>query len=416
LFYKALFTFTKKFEPVALDLFLSKTSHILKNPFTLKPAIQSKLPNIGTTIFTLMSSLAAEHQAINLGQGYPDFMMSEALIELVNAAMKKGHNQYTHMNGLALLRERLAEKIENLYAARINAETDITITPGGTYAIYTALTTVLQPGDEVIVFEPAYDSYIPNIEINGAVPVLIPLIYPDYIIDWNLVKQKISPKTKMIMLNTPHNPTGSILGRADIEQLRSIVRNTGLFILSDEVYEHLIFDNRQHESMLRYPDLLERSFVCFSFGKTYHCTGWKLGYCVAPPAMMKEFRKVHQFNCFSCHSPVQFALAEYLLQKDPYLELGRQLQKKRDYFQQLMQQTKFKALPSYGSYFQLYSYAGITDERDSDLATRLTKDYGVAAIPTSAFYTNSKDDKVLRFCFVKKEATLEEAVNRLIKL
>jgi methionine transaminase len=320
------------------------------------------------------------------------------------------------MNGLVLLRERISEKMENLYSARVNPEKEITITPGGTYAIYTALTTVLQPGDEVIVFEPAYDSYIPNIEINRAVPVLIPLIYPRYAIDWNLVKQKISAKTKMIMLNSPHNPTGSILGKDDIEQLRNIVKDTGIFILSDEVYEHLIFDNKTHESMLRYPDLLERSFVCFSFGKTYHCTGWKLGYCVAPAAMMKEFRKVHQFNCFSCNSPVQFALAEYIQQKEAYLQLGSQLQQKRDYFQQLMLQTKFKALPSYGSYFQLYSYEGITEEREKDFATRLTKNYGVATIPTSVFYQNGKDDKVLRFCFVKKEQTVEEAVNRLIKL
>jgi methionine aminotransferase len=303
-----------------------------------------------------------------------------------------------------------------LYAAKVNPETEITITPGGTYAIYTALTTVLQPGDEVIVFEPAYDSYIPNIEINGAVPVLIPLTYPAYAINWNLVRERISSKTKMIILNTPHNPTGSVIGSNDIEQLRSIVKDTGIFILSDEVYEHLIFEGKKHESMLRYPDLLARSFVCFSFGKTYHCTGWKMGYCVAPAAMMKEFRKVHQFNCFSCDSPVQHALAEYILQKDAYLQLGSQLQQKRDYFQQLMQQTKFMALPSYGSYFQLYSYTGITDENDAEFAIRLTKEYGVAAIPTSAFYVNSKDDKVLRFCFVKKEATLEAAVNRLIKL
>jgi methionine aminotransferase len=298
----------------------------------------------------------------------------------------------------------------------VNPETEITITPGGTYAIYTALTTALQPGDEVIVFEPAYDSYIPNIEINGALPVLISLTYPDYAINWNLVREKISSKTKMIILNTPHNPTGSVIGSNDIEQLRSIVKDTGIFILSDEVYEHLIFDDKKHESMLRYPDLLARSFVCFSFGKTYHCTGWKMGYCVAPAAMMKEFRKVHQFNCFSCHSPVQHALAEYILQKDAYLQLGRQLQQKRDYFQQLMLQTKFKALPSYGSYFQLYSYTDITNENDADFAIRLTKEYGVAAIPTSAFYTNGKDDKVLRFCFVKKESTLEAAVNRLVKL
>jgi methionine aminotransferase len=363
-----------------------------------------------------MSSLAAKHQAINLGQGFPDFMMSEELIALVNAAMQKGHNQYAHMNGLVELREQLAEKAENLYAARLNPETDITITPGGTYAIFTALTTVLQPGDEVIVFEPAYDSYIPTIEINGAIPILIPLTYPGYSIDWEMVRKKISPRTKMIMLNSPHNPTGSILGKADIEQLQSIVKDTGIFILSDEVYEHLIYDNKQHESMLRYPDLLERSFVCFSFGKTYHCTGWKLGYCIAPAALMKEFRKVHQFNCFSCNTPVQYALAGYLQQKEPYLQLGQQLQQKRDYFQQLMSQTKFKALPTYGSYFQLYSYKGITEETEKDFAIRLTTEYKVASIPASAFYVNSKDNHVLRFCFVKNKATLETAVNRLLKL
>lgn len=362
-----------------------------------------------------MSVLAAEHKAINLGQGYPDFMMNTELIALVNEAMQTGNNQYVHMNGLLLLRERLAEKMECLYNANVNPDTEITITPGGTYAIYTALTTVLQPGDEVIVFEPAYDSYIPNIIINGAIPVLIPLTYPDYAIDWELVKTKITSKTKMIMLNTPHNPTGSVLSSFDIEQLHSIVKDTGIFILSDEVYEHLIFDNKQHESMLRYPDLRQRSFVCFSFGKTYHCTGWKLGYCVAPAALMKEFRKVHQFNCFSCNSPVQVALATFIQQKEVYLQLGNELQKKRDYFQLLMQQTKFTALPSYGSYFQLYSYAGISNEKEKDLAIRITKEFGVATIPVSVFYNREKDDKVLRFCFVKKESTLEEAVNRLMK-
>jgi methionine aminotransferase len=342
--------------------------------------------------------------------------MSEALIALVNQAMKNGHNQYVHMNGLPALREVLAEKISELYSNNINPETEITITPGGTYAIYTALTTILQPGDEVIVFEPAYDSYIPNIEINGAVPILIPLVYPDYKIDWELVKQKITHKTKLIMLNTPHNPTGAVLSADDIAQLQNIVKGTGIFILSDEVYEHLIFDGKKHESMLRYPDLYERSFVCFSFGKVYHCTGWKLGYCVAPPSLMKEFRKVHQFNCFTCNSSVQVALAEFLKQKENYLQLGAFLQQKRDHLKNLMQQTKFKALPSYGSYFQLYSYSDITDESEKDFAIRLTKEYGVATIPTSAFYKNGEDNKVLRFCFSKKENTLEEAANRLMKL
>ena len=382
----------------------------------MNPHIKSKLPNVGTTIFTTMSALAQAHNAINLGQGFPDFNMSEALIELVNKAMQKGHNQYTHMSGLPLLRERIAEKVEMLYQANINPDTEITITPGGTYAIYTALTTVLQPGDEVIVFEPAYDSYIPNIEINGAIPVLIPLIHPDYKIDWQLVKEKISSKTKMIMLNTPHNPTGSVISKEDIEQLRNIVKDTGIFILSDEVYEHLIFDNKIHESILRYPDLYERSFVCFSFGKTYHCTGWKMGYCIAPPILTKEFRKVHQFNNFSCHSPSQFALAEFLQQKENYLQVGNFLQQKRDYFQGLMQQTKFKALPSYGTYFQLYNYDAISTENEKDFAIRLVKEYGVAAIPVAAFYQKENNHSVVRFCFAKKESTLEEAVNRLIKL
>ncbi|CAN5539570.1 pyridoxal phosphate-dependent aminotransferase [soil metagenome] len=379
------------------------------------PTIHSKLPRVGTTIFTLMSVLAAENKAINLGQGFPDFMMNPDLIALVNKSMQDGNNQYVHMNGLLLLREKLAEKMSDLYAASIHPDTEITITPGGTYAIYTALTTVLRPGDEVIVFEPAYDSYIPNITINGAVPVLIPLTFPSYGINWQLVKESITAKTKMIVLNSPNNPTGSVLSSFDIEQLRSIVKDTGIFILSDEVYEHLIFDDLRHESMLRYPDLLERSFVCFSFGKTYHCTGWKLGYCVAPVGLMKEFRKVHQFNCFSCHSPVQFALADFLEQKEEYLQLGKIIQGKRDYFQSLMQQTKFKPLPSHGSYFQLYSYGELSNENDMDLAVRITKQYGVATIPVSAFYTEQKDDRVIRFCFAKKETTLYEAVNRLAK-
>jgi methionine transaminase len=382
----------------------------------VKPSIKSKLPNVGTTIFTTMSALAAKHNAINLGQGFPDFMMSEELINLVNRAMQQGHNQYTHMCGLPLLRERIAEKAANLYNASINPDTEITITPGGTYAIFTALTTVLQPGDEVIVFEPAYDSYIPNIEINGAIPVLIPLRFPDYTIDWMLVKQKITPKTRMIIVNSPHNPTGSVLNSDDIEQLKTITNNTGIFILSDEVYEHLIFDGKQHESLLRYPELMQRSFVCFSFGKTYHCTGWKMGYCIAPSALMTEYRKVHQFNCFSCSSPVQVALADFIQKKQQYLELGNQIQQKRDHFQQLMANTKFKAIPSYGSYFQLYSYSDLSNESEKDFAIRLTKEVGVTAIPASVFYKDRTDNKVLRFCFAKKESTLDEAVNRLMKI
>jgi len=378
--------------------------------------INSKLPDTGTTIFTVMSSLAAELGAINLGQGFPDFQMSEELISLVDQAMEKGFNQYVPMQGYLPLREIISEKIQFLYNTTINAESQITVTPGGTYAIYTALTTVLQPGDEVIVFEPAYDSYIPNIVINNAKPVLINLRFPEYRIDWEEVRKKITSKTRMIMLNSPHNPTGNVLRKEDIDQLRSIVAGTDIFILSDEVYEHLIFDDLPHQSMLRYPDLLERSFVCFSFGKIYHCTGWKLGYCITTPDLTKEFRKVHQFNCFSCHSPSQVALSGFLKNKDSYLSLGKFMQAKRDHFQKLMASTKFIPLPSYGSYFQIYKYDRISDETDTDFAIRITKEYGVASIPVSVFYKSGKDDKVVRFCFCKKEETLEKAVERLVKI
>ena len=378
--------------------------------------IQSKLPSVGTTIFTVMSSLATKHHAVNLGQGFPDFSMNETLVGLLNKAMQQGHNQYVHMCGLPALRESLAEKCNSLYASTVNPDTDITITPGGTYAIYTAFTTILQPGDEVILFEPAYDSYIPNIEINGAIAIPVALTFPGYKINWPEVKSKISTKTKAIIINTPHNPTGSVLDENDIEQLRSIVKDTGIIIISDEVYEHLIFDDKSHLSILRYPDLAARSFVCFSFGKVYHCTGWKLGYCIAPEPLMKEFRKVHQFNCFTCNSPAQYALAEFLKEKEQYMQLGKFLQQKRDHFQHCMEQTKFIALPSYGSYFQLYSYKEMSDQSENDFAVRLTKEAGVATIPVSAFYKNAIDNKVLRFCFAKKESTLEEAANRLVKI
>jgi methionine aminotransferase len=377
------------------------------------PSIISKLPEVGTTIFTVMSSLAKEHNAVNLGQGFPDFDMNEELIAKVNEAMQKGYNQYTHMNGYLPLREVLAEKIANLYGSNIHADTEITITPGGTYAIYTALTSVLQPGDEVIIFQPGYDSYIPNVLVNDATPVLIPLQYPNYSINWDAVRKAITPRTRMIMLNSPHNPTGAILRQQDIEALRTLVTGTDIFILSDEVYEHIIFDALPHQSMLRYPDLLERSFVCFSFGKIYHCTGWKIGYCVAPAAVMTEFRKVHQFNCFSTDTPKQVALASFLKQKDQYEFLGALIQQKRDYFLRLMKDTKFNMHQSHGSYFILGSYGHFSDEAEKDIAIRITKDYGVATIPVSAFYRTPTDNKVLRFCFCKKKETLEKAVERL---
>ncbi len=375
--------------------------------------IPSKLPDVGTTIFTVMSQLAVELGAVNLGQGFPDFPMSEELTGLVSKAMRDGYNQYTHMNGFPLLRERLAEKAVGLYGTPIDPDSSITITPGGTYAIYTALTTVLHPGDEVIVFEPAYDSYIPNIEINGAIPVRISLRYPDYSIPWDEVRGKITPRTRMIMINSPHNPTGSVLREADIIELKRVVSETDILILSDEVYEHLIFDDMPHLSMLRYPELLERSFVCFSFGKTYHCTGWKLGYCIAPPMMMKEFRKVHQFNGFSCDTPKQVAIAGYLKEEEAWLSLSSFMQQKRDFFRELMSRTPFQCIPSHGSYFECYGYGHFSREPDKDFAVRLTREYGIATIPVSAFYKNGDDHKVLRFCFAKKEETLAQAVQKL---
>jgi len=371
---------------------------------------------VGTTIFTIMSGLATEYKAVNLGQGFPDFPMSPELISLVNEAMKNNFNQYPPMPGWLPLREAIAEKVEFLYQTKINPNTEITITPGGTYAIYSAFTTILQPGDEVIVFEPAYDCYIPNIEINGAKAVTINLVYPDYHIDWAAVQNAITPKTKAIIINSPHNPTGSVIGEEDIKQLRKIVAGTNIFIISDEVYEHLIFDNLSHQSILRYPDLMERSFICFSFGKTYNCTGWKLGYCIAPSAITKEFRKVHQFNSFTCHTPSQVGLAMFLKNKEAYLSLSPFIQEKRDYFKKLMVQTRFTTQESFGSYFICGTYEKISNEGDKDFAIRLTKEVGVATIPVSAFYQNGKDDKVLRFCFSKKNETLESAVERLIKL
>jgi methionine aminotransferase len=363
-----------------------------------------------------MSGLANQYNAINLGQGFPDYQMSEDLMNKVNEVMHKGWNQYVPMQGYMPLRESIAEKAEYLYGSKINPDSGITITPGGTYAIYTALTTVLQHGDEVIVFEPAYDSYIPNIEINGARPVLIDLKFPDYKIDWAVVKEKITARTKAIMLNSPQNPTGAVLDEDDINELRSIVKGTNIFIVSDEVYEHLIFDNIPHQSILRYPDLMERSFVCFSFGKTYNCTGWKLGYCISSTELMKEFRKVHQFNCFCCHTPSQVALADFLKNKEAYLSLGGLMQEKRDYFIKLMTNTKFTMLDSKGSYFICAKYDRISDEGDKDFSTRITKEYGVATIPVSSFYKAGTDNKVVRFCFSKKKETLETAVERLMKI
>ena len=378
--------------------------------------MQSKLPNIGTSIFTVMSQLAAKHNAINLGQGFPDFPMSAELIECVNKAMQSGGNQYAHTNGVPLLRERLAEKIKYLYDVNINPETNITITPGGTYSIFCAFSTIIQPGDEVIIFEPAYDSYIPNIVFNGGIVVPIELEFPDYTIPWDKVKAAITPKTKAILVNTPHNPTGRVFTKDDILILQEIVLSNNLYLISDEVYEHLIYDDKQHETVMKYPDLFARTFVCFSFGKTYHCTGWKLGYCIAPENIMKEYRKVHQFNAFGCDTPKQIAIAEYMTNKEAYLSIGAMYQEKRDYLRGLLDNTKFVRLPSSGSYFESYRYDTISDEPDTIFAERLVKDYGIAVVPMSAFYQKSTDHKVIRLCFAKVKETLDAAAACLQKV
>ena len=378
--------------------------------------MQSKLPNIGTSIFTVMSQLAVKHNAINLGQGFPDFPMSAELIECVNQAMKEGGNQYAHANGVPLLREALAEKIQYLYKASIDADTDITITPGGTYGLYTAFTTIIQPGDEVIIFEPAYDSYIPNITINGGIVVPIALEFPGYRIPWDKVKAAITSKTKAILVNTPHNPTGTVMTAEDMIVLQEIIISNNLYLISDEVYEHLIYDQKLHETVLKYPELYKRSFVIYSFGKTYHCTGWKLGYCVAPENLSKEFRKVHQFNVFSCDTPKQIGIANYMRNKEAYLTLGNFYQAKRDYLRALLKDTALQPIPSSGSYFESYSYASISNESDTLFAQKLVSEYGVATIPMSAFYHDGTDHKVIRLCFAKENKTLEAAAACLQKL
>lgn len=380
------------------------------------PAIQSRLPQTETSIFTVMSALASEFGAINLGQGFPDFDMDKQLAALAAKAISSGYNQYVPMAGWMPLRESIAQKVNLLYGNMVSPADEITITPGGSYAIYTAFTTILQPGDEVILFEPAYDSYIPNILVNGAVPVKLKLEFPDYAINWDEVRAAITQKTRAIIINSPNNPTGSILSDADMLTLQSILSGTQIFLISDEVYEHLTFDGLQHNSVLKYPELFARSFVCFSFGKVYNCTGWKLGYCVAPAKLMAEFRKIHQFDAFCCFTPTQIALAEHLKQAEAYLSLASFMQKKRDLFLGNMKDSRFSFLPSSGSYFVCATYEQISSMPAKELAIELTKSIGVATIPVSAFYQNGHDDKVLRFCFAKKDETLETAAERLCKL
>lgn len=381
-----------------------------------KGSISSKLPRVGTTIFTVMSKMAVEHKAINLSQGFPDFDCPPKLVELVTKGMKAGHNQYAPMPGVLKLREVIAEKTEALYGMKYDPETEITVTAGATQAIYTAIAAVIREGDEVIIFEPAYDCYEPAVELNGGTPVFVSLKAPNYNIDWNEVKKIINHRTKMIIINTPHNPTGAVMSADDMKQLEKLTKNSDIIILSDEVYEHILFDGRTHESVARYPDLAARSFIVSSFGKTFHTTGWKLGYCIGPKQLMAEFRKVHQFLVFSCNTAVQVACAEFLKDKDHYLSLGQFYQEKRDHFVKLVRGSRFSMVTAPGTYFQLLQYQDISKEKDTDFAVRVLKENGVAAIPISVFYHKPVYDHMLRFCFAKKNETLEKAAEVLCKV
>jgi methionine transaminase len=379
--------------------------------------LTSKLPTVGTTIFTVMSQLAQEHQAINLSQGFPDFPCDEALLSAVHQSMLKGMNQYAPMPGLMPLREQIAKLIQDKYGANYDPNTEITVTSGATEALFCAIMSTVREGDEVIVLEPAYDSYIPAIELAGANPVCVALEFPDYSVNWDSVKRLINRNTRAIILNTPHNPTGAILKQEDIEQLEKLVSQNEIFILSDEVYEHIIFDKNEHQSLAKYPNLRDKTFIVSSFGKTFHTTGWKVGYCVGPEYMMKEFRKIHQFVTFSTSTPFQAAISSYMTNHRAKIEdLGAFYQEKRDYFLQMMEGTRFQPLKTSGTYFQLMRYDHFSDEKDTDFAIRLTKEYKVATIPVSVFYRKEIDNKVLRFCFAKENATLEKAAEKLSKL
>jgi len=378
--------------------------------------LTSKLPRVGTTIFTVMSRLAAEHRAINLSQGFPDFDCAPELRALLTKYINAGVNQYPPMAGIPGLREAIADKIATLYGTQYDVEQEITVVPGATYAIYTACAALVRPGDEVILFEPAYDSYAPAVEVHGGVPVYVQLRYPDYSIDWPAVQAAITPRTRLLIINTPNNPTASLLSADDLRQLEAMLRETDIVVISDEVYEHIVFDGHAHQSATRFPGLAERTLFVSSFGKTYHVTGWKMGYVCAPKEIMVEFRKVHQFNAFVSNAPSQYAFADYMKDPGPYLELSHFYQKKRDLFREGIAASRFRLMPSRGTFFQCVGYEAITDERDTDLAIRLTKERGVASIPVSVFYHVPRYDKVLRFCFAKKDETLLRGVEILCKI
>lgn len=375
--------------------------------------IKSKLPNVGTTIFSVMSKMANDSGAINLSQGFPGFPVDPKILNLVDKYMKEGFNQYSPMPGMPQLKEAIAVKTFTCYNFTPNTETEICVTSGATEALFAAITALVNKGDEVIIFEPAYDSYIPAIELSGGVVVPVQLKYPDYAIDWNEVKSKVSPKTKLIITNTPHNPTGATWTNSDIQNLKIITTNTDIKIISDEVYEHITYDGKKHESVILDEELRNRSMAISSFGKTFHATGWKVGYCVAPEYLMTEFKKVHQFLTFSTSTPMQMALAEYMKDENTYLGIPQFYQEKRDYFQELMKDTNFEILNCSGTYFQLLGYKNISEEPDTVFAEKLCKKFGVASIPISVFYNDKLNEKVLRFCFAKEKEDLEKAAEKL---
>jgi methionine transaminase len=380
--------------------------------------LETKLPKVVTTIFTVMSQLAAEHGAVNLGQGFPDFAVSQRLVDELDAAMRAGHNQYAPMTGVPVLRQAIADKALRCYGAAVNADTEITVTSGATEAIFNAIHAVVRPGEEVVVLDPAYDCYEPAVDLAGARAVHVPLDPQTFAVDWQKVRDAITPRTRMLMINSPHNPSGAMLGEDDLCTLAEILRGTDIFLVSDEVYEHIVFDGHRHESVLRHPELAARAFVISSFGKTYHCTGWKVGYAIAPPALTAEFRKVHQYNTFTTFSPAQYAFAA-MIRDEPehYEQLGAFYEAKRDRFREQLLATKLKPLPVRGGYFQLVDYSGVSDLPDTEFVKWLTVEHGVTAIPLSPFYESPPPgQRLARLCFAKNDATMDAAVERLLKL
>ena len=379
------------------------------------PAIVSKLPKVGTTIFTVMSALANQYRSVNLGQGFPDFDCDPRLLDAVDQAMRAGQNQYPPMSGVAELRQAIAAKIRALYGATYHPDTEITVTAGATQAIFTAIMAVVQPGDDVIVIEPMYDSYLPNIVLAGANPVCVPMT-DEFTIDWSRVEAAVTARTRAILVNTPHNPSGRILRDDDLRALEAIAQAHDLFVIADEVYEHMVFDGQTHASASRYPGLAARSFVISSFGKTFHVTGWKVAYCAAPAAMTAEFRKVHQYLVFTVNTPAQAGLARYMADPAPYLQLPAFYQRKRDLFREGLAGTRFRLLPCEGTYFQVVEYSAISEQPEAEFAQWLTREIGVTAIPMSAFYDAPIERRKVRFCFAKKDETLADALARLSRI